>query len=590
MRLMQKYSRGCIAIRVILLNWQRERCWRGSMAEIKKYTIETSLTLDYRRERWGLERLVLDGVSNHLPNDSLGTRVSVKLKQAGVYYELHEADCTKPVDEIVFEDDGAGYDAKLLSVLFSTKRADELSVGQFGEGLKMVAATALRENVDLEYHSRNWIAKPSAKHETIDGHELDRLCFEIIENGYNIQGSRTVIHNPSQIVINEIFNIPTKILALNRTYSELFNEKDRPKTFIKREYEKNPLGFGARERVLQEKLKQRYHDRIIDLHPAEELGEKIIGELKSPARKKRHLFVKGVRVIEIPALFDYDLGLEHITPDRSSVNEDKIQERINNLVVDCTNQEVITRILQRAQECTYGMDYELQAFLTKEEREGIGRSEINFKGDINFPTMKEGYINKMYEIKRLENILHPWRVAFTNLYGEKAVLRDENSSTINTDVERMGYTVISLHSGVARFLAGLGVTNAREIAGPTTTKNEFCWISLEQLTTQEQTMYHRIPEINTQLGIDTLPEVRIYAGLFDAKGSEIESSLGVQITEPDGTRYIGIKQSELQTIEKFYATYIHELGHFVTRRADYDPLFTQFFIDKLSKIIDEDND
>jgi len=43
---------------------------------------------------------------------------------------------------LLFEDNGAGYDAGLLSVLFSTKRADALSVGQFGEGLKLIAAAA----------------------------------------------------------------------------------------------------------------------------------------------------------------------------------------------------------------------------------------------------------------------------------------------------------------------------------------------------------------------------------------------------------------------------------------------------------------
>ena len=172
-------------------------------ASVKQYSIETSLTLDYRKSKWGLERLVLDGVSNHLPDDSKSTLVSVKLKQSGEYYDLQIVDPTKPVEEIIFEDNGQGYNAQLLSVLFSTKSADERSVGQFGEGLKLVAATALRESVYIEYQSRNWTAKPYAKHETIATTELDRLCFAITENGHNIHGSRTVIRNPSQKVIDE---------------------------------------------------------------------------------------------------------------------------------------------------------------------------------------------------------------------------------------------------------------------------------------------------------------------------------------------------------------------------------------------------
>src|SRR3989344_1982495 len=152
------------------------------MSEVKTYKIETSLTLDYRKERWGLERIVLDGVSNHLPADSEGNSIYVKLKQDGKYVDLKEADPNKPTEEVIFEDDGKGYDAGLLSVLFSTKGADALSVGQFGEGLKLVAAAALREKLDIEYHSKNWIATPYTKRERIANHDLDRLCFRIIEN------------------------------------------------------------------------------------------------------------------------------------------------------------------------------------------------------------------------------------------------------------------------------------------------------------------------------------------------------------------------------------------------------------------------
>ncbi|HIH12608.1 MAG: hypothetical protein QT02_C0006G0031 [archaeon GW2011_AR9] len=71
------------------------------MTEIKTYRIETSLTTDYRKERWGLERIVLDGISNHLPADSKGTTVSVKFKQDGAYVDMKQYDSTKSVEEIV---------------------------------------------------------------------------------------------------------------------------------------------------------------------------------------------------------------------------------------------------------------------------------------------------------------------------------------------------------------------------------------------------------------------------------------------------------------------------------------------------------
>jgi len=110
----------------------------------KTYVYKTSLTLDYRKEAWGLERLVLDCISNHLPADSGGTETHVKFKQDGEYVDLKEVDREKEIEEIVMADDGRGYPVALLSVLFSTK-TDHISVGQVGEGLKMAAGASLRE-------------------------------------------------------------------------------------------------------------------------------------------------------------------------------------------------------------------------------------------------------------------------------------------------------------------------------------------------------------------------------------------------------------------------------------------------------------
>src|SRR3989339_1153271 len=94
-------------------------CWRRLQMSSRNYTIETSLTLDYRKSAWGIERIVLDSVSNHLPADSKGTVTTVRIKQDGQWADLKKADPTQPAEEVIFEDNGFGYDAGLLSVLFS---------------------------------------------------------------------------------------------------------------------------------------------------------------------------------------------------------------------------------------------------------------------------------------------------------------------------------------------------------------------------------------------------------------------------------------------------------------------------------------
>src|SRR3989338_4098768 len=323
------------------------------------YEIETSLTLDYRRSAWGIERIVLDSISNHLPEDSKGTGTSVRLKQDGHFVDLKDAHRSKPTEEVVFEDNGSGYDAGLLSVLFSPKAADALSVGQFGEGLKMVSTAALRNGLNVEYRSRNWRASPYTKPETIDGHRINRLCFKVTENGDDLEGSRTVFSNPSEALIAEIFELSNKVLALNGQYTELHNKRDNinysPSKFKDFEIYIKPLALmgGAATKSA------KYKSRIIDL-----------------GTDSTSIFIKGVRVQGSNALFSYDLGLDNISPDRVFADREKVLDGIESLLKGCSNTAVIERVLREAQQNPERHCDEFEAFrdrtLPDRMRRGIG--------------------------------------------------------------------------------------------------------------------------------------------------------------------------------------------------------------------------
>ncbi|MBI4918312.1 ATP-binding protein, partial [archaeon] len=274
------------------------------MARTKR-KFETSLTLDYRRNARGIERIVLDSISNHLPADSKGKNTSIKFKQEDKWIDFKEYNPEKSVQEIIFEDDGQGYDARLLTVLFSSKTEDVLSVGQFGEGLKLVAAACLRNGIKVEYKSQNWTATPYAKPEKIGDHDLERLCFEVKENGTHVQGSRTRFIEPSKKLIEEILNLPEKVLFFNDEYKELYGRPTISGNF----------------------------SRVIDLN-----------------KKQRSVFIKGVKIKNVNSLFSYDLGLENISPDRASFDEDKILDEIERLLRGCENTELIKQIIRYAKE------------------------------------------------------------------------------------------------------------------------------------------------------------------------------------------------------------------------------------------------
>ena len=523
---------------------------------VKNYNIETSLTLDYRRSSWGIERIVLDSVSNHLPSDSKGTRTSVKVKQSGGnYVDLRDVDFTLPIEEVIFEDNGSGYDSGLLSVLFSPKSADSLSIGQFGEGLKLVASAALRNGLNVEYRSRNWMARPFKKPERIGEHSIDRLCFEITENGDHLEGSRTVFYSPSGEFMQELQRLPQKILAFNDSYVELHNEE---RAF---NYEGSIASIIREFKLRGLKLKSsglKYNSRIIDL-----------------GTEETSLFVKGIRVQQIPSIFSYDLGIEELSPDRAYVNQDRVLPEVEYLLKGCPNVGVIEEILRKANEDPYNYNYyEFRALAPKHQMQ-LGRYEKNkeFYPRDNIISYKLSY--KLKDLV-LEN---PWSITFKRMYGEKAVIYSLNSET-NKDAKTIGYSPIILNENVSSYLRELGIPTADKLMEG----KEYKWVSLEDLTDQERIVFSRASEINREvLGQDLPIDLRVYSGLFLRSGREVGCSKGVCLVESNGSCYIGIKRTELGSFTDFSETYIHELGHHITCVGDYERQFTDFFIKRLAE-------
>ena len=541
------------------------------MAEKTTHDIETSLTLSYRQNAWGIERIVLDSISNHLPADSNGTKTSVKLKQGGNYLCLKEADSSKPVDEIVLEDNGSGYDAGLLSVLFSAKTGDALSVGQFGEGLKMAAAAALRNSVNMEYRSKNWRAVPFVKQETIGGREIERLCFRVVENGDSLEGSRTVFTSPSEELVKEVLRIPENVLAFNERYRELFNDGNIPDSPLKKFLslyadvdfsslleENRYIGGSFPQPECRHEPNIRYKSRIIDL-----------------GAEKKALFVKGIKVQNLDSIFSYDLGIENLSPDRKFADRAVMLEKIESLLKDCTSMDVIEEILRKARDEPHG-DYE--------EFHALGRprkDEMDFGHGIHLmkdPRLDNSlYKKNLYSFGGQESL---WVRAFKNVFWETAVL-DSVDTGINEDAKLMGFKPIRLHYGVANYLACIGVERAQDIKG----EQEYKWVGSNELTEAEKEKLSLCERLCKDIpGTGQMPEVRVYSGLFMASGREIESSLGVQIREENGRKYIGIKRALLgMPDEEVAETYIHELGHYVTGHPDYSRKFTDFFVHTIAQ-------
>jgi hypothetical protein len=267
-------------------------------------TFDTSLTLEYEKDQWGVERICLDGVQNHLPADSKGERVWVRGLVGGEWVPLSTAAANpKQVKAVRFIDDGVGFDVRHLSLLYSTKNREQESAGQFGEGMKMVAAASLREGLDLEYESQNWRAKPQANKIQIQNtrskktEAIDQLAFAVDRlDGPAMAGSRTTVWKPNEAFMREAMQLDKKVLGLRENYHPLFVD-------------------SAGE--------------IVDREPG-------------------RIFVKGISVMERDALFSYNFTDVKTNRDRNVITTENWERRVATILGNLSDKGLVKTLLSKS--------------------------------------------------------------------------------------------------------------------------------------------------------------------------------------------------------------------------------------------------
>ncbi len=334
--------------------------------------VQTSVTLGYEADKWGTERIALDGVQNHLPADSKGTRVEVDFLVNGKWVSRTDYMNGQQVEAIRFSDDGVGYSHEMLGIFHSTKKGNADAVGYFGEGLKMLSAACLREGIDLELRSRNWQARPRAIDLKIDDQEIQRLAYEV-KDGERIKGSQSIFWNPSPELVDYISRLDGKVLHLRKGFQPLYESGKRA---------------------------------ILD-----EEGD---------------MFVKGIYISSLfkdRLLFSYSLD---VTPnrDRDDIHESVLVDELTKIWSSCDTTAPIKALLKASE----------------------GDPE-------RFSTTHEAYVLKRYADNFKKET---WQKAFTELYGDNAVLQTQKN--IEQIVESLGHRVVSIKDPLLRkALRTLGV-------------------------------------------------------------------------------------------------------------------------------------
>ena len=259
--------------------------------------MSSPVPLEYESEKWGIGRIVIDGIQNHLPGDSGGSNVEVRFYTDTKEFLLqHCNEKNGPFSYIVIEDDGKGYDYRLLGKLYSTKKENGKAVGEHGEGLKMIIAACLREGIPITLRSRDWKATPHVEEEEIDGHTISNVIFEIETGLPYMEGSQTIFSNPpDELALYFIKIAPADILLLRPDYKPIYSGE---------------------------------HGSIVD--------------------EKNDVFIKGVRItsgLSDRLLFSYDINARS-PRDRDHIEQGEMENHIGDILRECDNPEIIRKVIE----------------------------------------------------------------------------------------------------------------------------------------------------------------------------------------------------------------------------------------------------
>lgn len=388
--------------------------WLGAAQTINRAghpttIMPTSLTLRYRQDSWGIQRIALDGIQNHLPSDSGGTQASIEFYISGRgWVGFDQRDTFKPEDvrQIRFSDDGTGFNSRLLPLLYSTKIDDIKSIGEKGEGLKLMITACIRNGIRVTLESSHkdyetgeivsWRAVPFTRTVMIDGDEVRQLHFAVEETGRTkgdkATGSKTTFDAPPALLTKFAQNeMERKVLALRTGFTPL------------------------------------YH-----------------GEAGDVVDDSKWVFVKGVYIMDSQSInlgFGYNFTTISTNGDRNNVSQSEILYGLRKVFEGLDDEEVIKALIKKGAEGhdllefkVLDSDYQLKINPATGEREIMEfRSGARLKsGDI-------------------------WKKCFENLYpGKKVALSSSNLGC--DDLARLnGYTVVKLPFELRYFLERHGV-------------------------------------------------------------------------------------------------------------------------------------
>ena len=472
-----------------------------------------------------------------------------------------------------------------MSSLGASTKGDE-DIGKFGEGLKMLAASAVRQGINVEFSSRNWRAKPTSYESTVRDYETGRdKVFTML--GYQMEWSDT-----NQTGSSTNFSVlPSTIEVGQQALTEAQLAEMRalldPSSIMGKTWQEWMSVIDPRN---SNEFGQRGLDRYVAPKEEEVHTDGIVRVISSqPGR----IFEKGLFIPSQartqPMLFGYDIDESIIdTRERNAYNEGLLDSYLKEYYMNLTDKDVIKRVVEtvKANPNTdfyeykfFGFSYRYaspetkvlwrQAFyetfgddavlsikpeLQRLQRFGMGDSE---GARAHYANIAKAVANEVH----LENhnlVVLPEKLtefySSGTVYDSQDFVKDFESAEVPLSPENK-QQLTNLVNGVNAVLAEF--VDAEE-ADPSRAAVLRQFISASALQERKNRMLSMRDD-----------SVIVKSKAFPASG---------MVEEKNGHAAVYLNQNVLHDPNQLVDTYTHELSHFLSRQKDYRLDFQRFLM------------
>jgi len=491
--------------------------------------IPTSLTSNYGSQLWDTQRIVLDACQNHLPADCGGTTTFIRFQtKDGDWHDYREFKKfeDKDIKKIKISDDGIGYDSKSLG-LFASIKGHEESTGKWGEGLKMIAASAVRNGIKLELRSRDWMATPFLTDEILNQgeaneEEVQRLNFLV----------KTITNNENNIL------------------SDNDNSKDEKYGFDKKKEQSSTTFVDPTPELIG--YFRDIKNNILTFSDRQPMIS--IEDIDVLSMVDGRLYIKNILIPgDHQIRYTYHLkNFDIETRDRDKIKKRSMKQKIGTVLENVDNEQFIKMFLMEA------------AMLTKE---ADNSKFLEFDTFFYIPTKTEK--------------ADLWIRCFQEYFGEKACVRNLSSQDYSevSKAQHMGIDTITLPDNIANAISGIEGRDGKKIMTYRDALNEAIenavMLREDEVDEKAKAIIEQLYSYNDVLALNPISRNKITKINVFGYNPEYTGQRAAGFASYGNTLNINIKVLR-EGLEPALDVFFHEAGHAETGANDVDPGFRNF--------------